>query len=81
MFLPIKDGAVMAAHLDQYEAWLRGQDLEHAPAHFRRWIAVGFRPGRPSREQWPYDPYPLIIITRPSSEAVRMAGEVSRLRK
>jgi protein tyrosine phosphatase (PTP) superfamily phosphohydrolase (DUF442 family) len=81
MFLPIKDGAVMSAHLDHYEAWLREQHLEHAPAHFRRWVDDGFRPGRPSREQWPYDPYPLIIITRPAPEAVRMANEASRLRK
>ena len=81
LFVPIKDGVVMLAHLDQYEAWLREQRLEHAPAHFRRWVDDGFRPGRPSREQWPYDPYPLIIITRPGPEAVRMANEASRLRK
>ena len=23
----------------------------------------------PSREQWPYDPYPLVVITRPGSKA------------
>jgi len=71
----------MSAHLDQYEAWLRDRRLEHTPAHFRRWIADGFWPGRPSREQWPYDPYPLIVITRPGPGAVRMATEALRLRK
>src|ERR687897_613502 len=81
MFLPIKDGAVMLAHLDQYAAWLGEQRLEHAPAQFRRWVDEGFRPGRPSREQWPYDPYPLIVITRPGPEAARMADEASRMRK
>jgi len=81
LFVPIKDGVVMPAHLDQYEGWLRERRLAHAPAHFRRWVADGFRPGRPSREQWPYDPYPLIVITRPGPEAVRMASEASPPRK
>ena len=81
LFVPIKDGVVMPAHLDQYESWLRGQRLGHAPAHFRRWVADGFRPGRPSREQWPYDPYPLIVITRPAPEAVRMATDASPPRR
>ena len=33
------------------------------PANFRRWVKEGFKPGVPNREQWPYDPYPLVVIT------------------
>ena len=67
LFLPINDGKVMAEHLDQYEHWLRTGGIPHSPANFRRWVADGFRPGRPGREDWPYDPYPLVIVTRPES--------------
>jgi protein tyrosine phosphatase (PTP) superfamily phosphohydrolase (DUF442 family) len=66
LFLPLKDGAIMPEHLDQYEAWLRALGKPHHPDLFRRWVAEGYRPGRPGREQWPYDPYPLVVITRPT---------------
>ncbi len=59
----------MAEHLDQYERWLGTQGLSHTPATFRRWVEVGFQPQVPNREQWPYDPYPLVVITRPIREA------------
>ena len=29
----------------------------------------GFQPGVPNREQWPYDPYPLVVVTRPGLDA------------
>jgi protein tyrosine phosphatase (PTP) superfamily phosphohydrolase (DUF442 family) len=76
LFVPVKDGKVMAEHLDQYENWLRANHLEHDPAVFRRWVNEGFVPGIPSREQWPYDPYPLVVITRPGAppQAVRVAA-------
>jgi protein tyrosine phosphatase (PTP) superfamily phosphohydrolase (DUF442 family) len=65
LFVPVKDGKIMAEHLAQYEEWLRSLGKPHHPDLFRRWAVEGFQPGLPSREQWPYDPYPLVVITRP----------------
>jgi protein tyrosine phosphatase (PTP) superfamily phosphohydrolase (DUF442 family) len=67
LFVRVKDGKIMAEHLDQYEAWLRAQGKPHHPDQFRRWVAEGFHPGQPGREQWPYDPFPLVVITRPAT--------------
>jgi protein tyrosine phosphatase (PTP) superfamily phosphohydrolase (DUF442 family) len=67
LFVPVKDGKIMMEHLDQYEAWLRSLGRRHDPDLFRRWVAEGFQPGVPGREQWPYDPYPLVVITRPET--------------
>ena len=67
LFLPINDGKIMAEHLDQYESWLAANGWTHEPAHFRRWVEEGYRPRIPNREQWPYDPYPLVVISRPDS--------------
>jgi hypothetical protein len=74
LFVRVNDGKVMAEHLDQYENWLRANGLDHDPASFRRWVDEGFRPGIPSREQWPYDPYQ-VVITRPGAkpEAIPVA--------
>ena len=66
LFVRFGDGQVMAEHLDQYESWLLAQNRHHDPANFRRWVKEGFKPGEPNREQWPYDPYPLVVITRPA---------------
>jgi protein tyrosine phosphatase (PTP) superfamily phosphohydrolase (DUF442 family) len=76
LFVRAGDGAIMRDHLGLYEEWLREQGLDHTPARFRGWIAVGFRPGRPSREQWPFDPYPLVVISRPAPPTPpdRLAG-------
>jgi Tyrosine phosphatase family len=68
LFVRLGDGQVMAEHLDQYESWLIGQNLHHTPANFRRWVRKGFKPGLPNREQWPHDPYPLVVITRPGAK-------------
>lgn len=65
LFVRVNDGKVMAEHLDQYEGWLHQIGQQHTPANFRRWVDQGFRPGRPSREDWPYDPYPLVVVNRP----------------
>jgi hypothetical protein len=67
LFVRLGDGQVMAEHLDQYENWLRAEKRHHDPANFRRWVKEGFKPGVPNREQWPYDPYPLVVITRPGA--------------
>jgi hypothetical protein len=71
LFVRANDGKVMAQHLDQYEAWLRAGEMKHDPSNFHRWVDHGFTPGVPSREQWPFDPYPLVVITRPGSKPVR----------
>ncbi len=67
LFLPVRDGAIMRGHLDAYESWLAGQGgpSVHSPETFRRWALDTYRPGSPSREEWPYDPYPLKVVTRP----------------
>jgi len=65
LFVRAGDGRVMAEHLDQYENWLAAEKRKHDPANFRRWLKSAFKPGLPNREQWPYDPYPLLVITRP----------------
>jgi protein tyrosine phosphatase (PTP) superfamily phosphohydrolase (DUF442 family) len=67
LFVRIKDGKVMAEHLDQYEHWLETAGIRHTPATFRRWAAEEFVPGKPNRENWRYDPYPSRIVTRPDS--------------
>jgi hypothetical protein len=65
LFLRVNDGKIMAEHLDRYEDWLKFRRLAHNPRNFKRWVNEGFEPGVPNREQWPYDPYPLIVISRP----------------
>lgn len=64
LFVPFGDGVVTLRHLEQYGAWLGTNGLAHSPDAFRRWANEGFVPGTPSREQWPYDPYPLSVTTR-----------------
>jgi len=85
LFVPTNDGKVMAQHLDQYESWLRASGLKHDPANFHRWVDQGFKPGVPGREQWPYDPYPLVVIFRPGAkpepEPVAEGAGPARLRK
>jgi protein tyrosine phosphatase (PTP) superfamily phosphohydrolase (DUF442 family) len=68
LFVRVNDGKVMAEHLDQYESWLRNNGLIHDPANFHRWVDEGFKPGQPSREDWAYDPYPLVVVTRPETK-------------
>ena len=68
LFVRINDGKVMAEHLDQYETWLRNE----RPSNTTRPIFTDgstrdSSPGGPSREEWPYDPYPLVVVTRPGS--------------
>jgi protein tyrosine phosphatase (PTP) superfamily phosphohydrolase (DUF442 family) len=75
LFLRAGDGAVMQDHLERYETWLRERGLAHSPARFRAWAAAGYQPGLPCREQWPYDPFPLVVISRPARPAPhRLAG-------
>jgi protein tyrosine phosphatase (PTP) superfamily phosphohydrolase (DUF442 family) len=72
LFLPTKHGLVMRSHVDAYRAWLRSQGRTHSPDQFHKWILQDYRPGSPSREEWPYDPYPLVVVTRPAAPAVKL---------
>jgi hypothetical protein len=74
LYVRMGDGRIMAEFLDQYEAWLRGRSLSHAPEVFRRWATEEYVPGKPNREEWPYDPSPLVLITRPRSGGTGLAG-------
>ena len=67
-FIRAGDGVVTIEHLEQYEGWLSRLGLAHSPDNLRRWADEGFVPGSPSREQWPYDPYPLVVTTRPTPD-------------
>jgi protein tyrosine phosphatase (PTP) superfamily phosphohydrolase (DUF442 family) len=68
MFVNAKDGRVMSGHLRSYRDWLQAAGLEHTPGRFRTWLAEVYRPGSPSREYWPYNPYPLVVVTRPPAD-------------
>src|SRR5262249_16174761 len=67
LFVRMNDGKIMAEHLDRYEEWLRASRMTHSVSNFKRWVNEGFQPGVPNREEWPYDPYPLIVITKPAA--------------
>lgn len=71
LFWPTRDGLVMLGHLRQYEAWLAAQGRAHDPNLFREWIASAYQPGTPNRSQWPYDPYPFRVVTRPEDSNER----------
>jgi hypothetical protein len=68
LFVPMGAGVVSLRHLEQYEGWLKQTGLSHTPDVFRRWVAEGFVPGHPGREDWPFDPFPLVVMTRPTPE-------------
>lgn len=66
LYAPTQDGQVMSGHLRLYRRWLRQQGLSHAPDRFRRWLIDEYKPPYPSREYWTFDPYPLVVTTRPA---------------
>jgi hypothetical protein len=67
LYLRLGDGKIMSEFLDQYEDWLRRNHRQHSPEVFRSWASRDYRPGTPSREEWPYDPLPLFVLTRPGA--------------
>ena len=71
LYFGLGDGVVTHRQLVAYEDWLRANHLDHAPDHLRRWVATAYTPGTPSREQWAFDPYPLVVTTRPAGRKVR----------
>lgn len=68
LYFPAGDGVMTARHLEAYKAWLKSRKLEHSPALFRDWVQFVYRPGKPSREDWPYDPYPVRVVTLPDGK-------------
>jgi protein tyrosine phosphatase (PTP) superfamily phosphohydrolase (DUF442 family) len=68
LFAPVRDGLRMRGHVVAYRDWLRTRRLAHHPDLFRRWVRQEYRPAHPSREDWPYDPYPLKVVTRPAAQ-------------
>ena len=81
LFARVGDGKVMIEHLDEYESWLKRAGLSHTPDTLRRWVNDGFQPHTPGREQWPYDPYPLVVINRPEPPSEHVAEKEPKLRK
>lgn len=78
LYVPLGDGKIMSQAIDQYENWLRKQELEHRPEVFRRWAAAGYQPGSPNREHWAWDPYPLVVTTRPPAEQAALKVDEDR---
>src|SRR5262249_24026075 len=66
LFIECFNGTIMPEHVGRYASWLNEQGLRHSPAELRRWVREGFVPGTPNREQWRFDPYPLVVITAPA---------------
>lgn len=67
LYLPLADGLVMRGHVDAYERWLHEHQRTHSPEQFLEYALKAYDPGSPSRQEWPYDPYPLLVVTRPDS--------------
>lgn len=67
LFARYKDGKVMAGHLDAYKSWLAAGGHTHSPARFRHWLLDVYRPLGPSRDDWSFNPYPLVVVTRPGA--------------
>jgi protein tyrosine phosphatase (PTP) superfamily phosphohydrolase (DUF442 family) len=74
LYVRLGDGKIMAEFLDEYEDWLRSSGLEHQPKVFRDWAERAYAPRSPSREEWPYDPFPLSLVTRPVAAPEEIAS-------
>jgi hypothetical protein len=77
LYLPTPHGRVMSGHIDRYVGWLRARGLAHTPERFRRWIDTEYHPGIPSRENWPCDPLPLKVVSRPGEAAIQAPAGVA----
>lgn len=65
LYFGVGDGVVTYHQLAAYESWLRDHHHDHTPDRLREWVRSGYVPGTPSREQWAFDPYPLVVTTKP----------------
>jgi protein tyrosine phosphatase (PTP) superfamily phosphohydrolase (DUF442 family) len=70
LYFGLGDGITTFAQFDSYRDWLAGQQKPHSPETFEQWLATDFTPKWPSREQWPYDPYPLVVKSSPPETQV-----------
>lgn len=68
-FLAFKDGLVILGHLAQYESYLNLHQWKHSAQVFRHYIAQDYRPSGPSRDDWAFNPIPLVVIHRPDAAA------------
>ena len=65
LYFGLGDGVTTLAQFDSYRNWLATNEKTHSPEMFEHWLATDFTPKWPSREQWPYDPYPLVVKSSP----------------
>ena len=65
LFVPDAHGRTMRGMIDHYQSSLEARHVDHSPEEFKRWLIDDYRPRGPSREDWPYNPYPLVEIERP----------------
>ncbi len=70
LYVPAGDGKVMSEHLDAYLAWLSQSGKTHSPEVFRGWVNEVYEPLGPNSDEWPYNPYPLVVITRPGEASI-----------
>jgi hypothetical protein len=88
LYIRLGDGRIMAELFDQYENWLTSNQLEHTPEVFRQWVNIGYQPGEPNREEWPYDPFPLVVERHPpfrkgqsAKESVRSTDTIKAIKR
>jgi protein tyrosine phosphatase (PTP) superfamily phosphohydrolase (DUF442 family) len=70
LYAPLGDGKVMGEHLEAYASWLERQHLRHQPAIFLHFVNEVYEPRGPNSGQWPYNPYPLAVISRPGESPI-----------
>lgn len=75
LYFGLGDGVTTFEQFDAYRRWLAEKGNSHSPGVFEAWLADGFTPQSPSREEWPYDPYPLVVKSFPPDTPV--TGRVS----
>ncbi len=78
LYVGLGDGVVTHRHLEAYRAWLLARSTPHTPDRFRRWLLAEYTPGQPCREQWDYDPYPLVVTTRAPAPNVSRSARPPR---
>ncbi|MFM7594233.1 MAG: tyrosine-protein phosphatase [Isosphaeraceae bacterium] len=75
LFFGLGDGVVTLRQFEAYTQWLEAKGLKHTPEQFLAWLRTDFKPGSPSREAWPYDPYPLVITSHPPLKSAELTPE------
>jgi protein tyrosine phosphatase (PTP) superfamily phosphohydrolase (DUF442 family) len=65
LYFGLGDGVTTFEQFDSYRRHLLNTGTKHSPAVFAAWLKSGFEPRWPTREQWPYDPYPIVVRSFP----------------